>query len=271
MHLSADDFRASMHPDVWDAVQHFRQTGVVEWTPPPGTPGAAEEPSCLVCRDMGRLAVREPGVLPRYVDCSACGLAVNRMLSKIDPDFRKATLDHFMQAARTDRAMEIGSFVADWARDGVRESCLLLGDYGALKTTLATAAWRYRVEHRIATSAEWIVAPDFLEELRHSYDADSGVLTSIVFDRAQATDLLLFDDLGAEKVTDRNRDWVQEQIYRLVNWRSNHLLPTLFTSNLSLKQLEAKLGRAIVSRIEGMCGPRIWVLDQGIDFRRVPL
>jgi DNA replication protein DnaC len=269
MQLKPDDFREAMHPDAWAAVQRYRETGVLEWTPPPGTPGEAGPPACDVCHDMGRLAIREPGALPRYVDCYACDLSVRRLLAKVHPDFRTATFERFTAAARTDRAMEIGSAIADWARDGAG-SCILLGEYGALKTTLATAAWRYRVEQRMATTAEWTCVPDFLEDLRHSYDAASGILTSVVFDRAQAADLLLLDDLGAEKVTDKNRDWVQEQIYRLINWRSNHLLATLFTSNLSLKQLEAKLGRGVVSRIEGMCEHRVYQLDQGVDFRRVP-
>jgi DNA replication protein DnaC len=270
MQLTPDDFRDAMPPHVWDAVRHYRETGEVIWTPPTGTPTEPESPACAVCRDLGRLAIRRPSQLQaEYVDCTVCDIAVTRSLAKIHRDFRDATFARYLEAARTTDAAAIGQAMYEWANTGPG-SCLLMGEFGALKTTLGTAAWRYRVEHRMATAAEWVIVPDFLETIRASYDLESGLVTSLIFGRACTSDLLLFDDLGSEKVTDRNRDWVQEQLYRLINWRSNQQLPTIFTTNLSLAQLTARVGRAIVSRIEGMCGPRIWLMDQGVDFRRVP-
>lgn len=268
MRLTPDDFKDGMPDDVYRAVQHYRATGEIAWTPPPGTPDPAT-PACAACQDVGSLAVREPGQSVRYVACPHCEIAVRRLLAKIQPDFLEATFARGGQVPMAPDAALVWRLTQQWAASG-SGSILLLGEFGALKTTLATAAWRYRVEERLAASAEWVVVPDFLEDIRRSYDPSGGLALSLAFERARTTELLLFDDLGAERVNERNQDWVQEQLYRLLNWRSNQRLATIFTTNLSLAQLEQRLGRAIASRIEGMCGDQIWVLDPGVDFRRVP-
>ena len=45
--------------------------------------------------------------------------------------------------------------------------------------------------------------------------------------------LLIIDDLGAAKAS----EWVEEVTYRLINRRYNHMLPTLITTNLAIKDL----------------------------------
>jgi hypothetical protein len=51
-------------------------------------------------------------------------------------------------------------------------------------------------------------------------------------EREKAADLLILDDLGAERVT----LWTLEQLYDVVNTRYEHQLPTIFTSNHQLSQ-----------------------------------
>ena len=71
-------------------------------------------------------------------------------------------------------------------------------------------------------------------------------------------EILLIDDIGAEKVTEWNRD---EILCPLLQYRMDNHLTTFFTSNLSLKELESHLSnskqgvdlvkaRRIISRIE---------------------
>lgn len=60
---------------------------------------------------------------------------------------------------------------------------------------------------------------------------------------------MIIDDLGAEKVS----DWVLETFYNLINTRYEKQLPTIFTSNYSLKQISERVGDRITSRIFEMC------------------
>ena len=61
--------------------------------------------------------------------------------------------------------------------------------------------------------------------------------------------ILFIDDIGAEK----NSEFVDETLYHLINSRNEQMLPTFFTSNLSIKELAEKNGDRIASRIVEMC------------------
>ena len=70
-----------------------------------------------------------------------------------------------------------------------------------------------------------------------------------IIERAKSTPLLILDDIGAEKAS----EWTQEQLYRIVNFRYEHMLPTVITTNCDGAQLEMALGRRIVSRLIELC------------------
>jgi len=74
--------------------------------------------------------------------------------------------------------------------------------------------------------------------------------------------LLILDDIGAE----RPSDWVRERFYNIINRRYNNLRPIIFTSNLSLDELEVNLGERIRSRVEGIAFPVCFESKQ--DMRR---
>ena len=73
--------------------------------------------------------------------------------------------------------------------------------------------------------------------------------------------ILILDDLGVEKIT----DWVRQAFYVIIAHRERNELPTIFTSNLSLDELEERIGDdRITSRIAGSA--RI-VKIEGADYR----
>ena len=47
--------------------------------------------------------------------------------------------------------------------------------------------------------------------------------------------------------------WVGETFYSIINTRYERMLPTFFSSNLSLPELAEKMGDRIASRIAEMC------------------
>jgi DNA replication protein DnaC len=254
--LSESDLLANIHPNVLAAIREYRETGVLNWTPPPGTPTAPEPPRCPVCHDAGEVAIREPGMLTRYVDCVACTLKVDRLVARVPLDYRH-TFDEFQAFAPTRELRDLGGAVRTWAESG-EGSLLLVGPEGTLKSSLAAAAYLHRVQHGMVRTAMWVSAPDLLEEIRQGYDLERGVaVASLVVDRARMCDLLVLDDLGAVNVTEKNAPWVQEQFYRVLDHRSGQRLATIMTSNLSVEQLKDQLNRALVSRIVGMCRGRI--------------
>ena len=65
-------------------------------------------------------------------------------------------------------------------------------------------------------------------------DADS----SAVIRRVCEVDFLFLDDLGTEKLTKGGEDnWLQGQVFDIINRRYNNRKPTIFSSNYSLNQL----------------------------------
>lgn len=86
--------------------------------------------------------------------------------------------------------------------------------------------------------------------LRDSYSADQlRGPTRRLLRRARNDALVILDDIGAEKPS----DWVEEQLYALIDLRYRMQRATLFTTNCTLKQLESQIGSRVVSRIFEMC------------------
>jgi DNA replication protein DnaC len=91
--------------------------------------------------------------------------------------------------------------------------------------------------------------PEFLFEMQRAInapDVDQGT----VLDQYADANLLVLDDLGAERST----EWIMSVLYLLFNRRYENMLPTIITSNYTLDELEDKLedGR-ITARIRNMC------------------
>lgn len=58
-------------------------------------------------------------------------------------------------------------------------------------------------------------------------------------------DLLVIDDLGAEKAT----DWARTTLYVIIDRRDREMMPTIVTSNSSLQQIAVNFCGRIASRL----------------------
>lgn len=103
-------------------------------------------------------------------------------------------------------------------------SLLLLGATGVGKTHEAYGAVRGLASLGMRVNWRAITAADFYARLRPRHGVDSEA----EFREYAGARLLVLDDLGAGKPS----DWTEEVNYRLVNFRYEHALPTLFSSNL---------------------------------------
>lgn len=140
----------------------------------------------------------------------------------------------------------------DWEDLGI--NLYLYGAVGTGKTGLAWSIARYWVEQDIGP-AHFVNVRELLAAARDYYShGGNDPLQKI--GEPQLEDLLVLDDLGAERPT----DWTRETIATLVERRYQAQANTIVTSNYSPSQLISRLdprdhiiGQRIVSRLIESC------------------
>ncbi|GAA4952421.1 hypothetical protein GCM10023205_12000 [Yinghuangia aomiensis] len=178
--------------------------------------------------------------------------------ARIPPRFRGAVADHPDVTAWVDR-VSVEATRGPGGRLGVATgpSLLIAGPTGTGKTHQAYGALRSLLLAGVRLGWQATTAADLHASLRPRAGHDTeGELRRIA-----RTPLLILDDLGAAKPS----EWTEELTYRLVNHRYEHLLPTLFTTNLPIARIRETLGDRITSRLAEMTQRAI--LD-GPDRRR---
>jgi len=85
--------------------------------------------------------------------------------------------------------------------------------------------------------------PRLLDEFRSSMRSDST--TESLDKLIMESDIVIFDDIGAENAT----DWAKEKLYQYINYRYANCKTSIFTSNKELDSLEER----IADRIRGTC------------------
>lgn len=193
-------------------------------------PECFDEGPCETC-DRGRAVIAERDEQQRRDWVAFTGVARR---------FRDHTFASFPGDRRL--AVDVERFVTGW--DG-RQNLLLSGRYATGKTGLIAAAVNL-------LSATWPLAnkrivfrtaPALFDELRAGFD--NGGFTAFLR-HCQQVDLLMIDDLGAEKPT----EWVQERFYAIVNDRYEHERPIWVTTNLTPAQLIPAIGERTWSRLQ---------------------
>jgi DNA replication protein DnaC len=100
------------------------------------------------------------------------------------------------------------------------------GPVGTGKTSLAVLV--AKATNDAGRSFAVYPVPMLLAEIKRTYDRDSGDNYLAFFRRLCSVDLLVLDDLGAEKQT----EWVLEQLYSIVNERWQDRRSIVVTTNL---------------------------------------
>ncbi|MEU6341862.1 ATP-binding protein [Streptomyces sp. NPDC046977] len=162
------------------------------------------------------------------------------------PRYREAVADHPQVLAWAREVAEQAVAPSPGARRQVvtGPSLLMAGVVGAGKTYQAYGAIRLLVRMGLGVRWRATTAADLYASLRPRQGVDSERELAAI----SRSPLLIIDDLGAAKAS----EWVEEVTYRLVNRRYNHMLPTLVTTNLAIKDLRAHLGDRVTSRLAQM-------------------
>lgn len=162
-------------------------------------------------------------------------------------------------AKLSDFPQEIQDDVLNILKDPTR-GIYLCGGTGTGKTHLAAAIFNYLCDQQAVkirssmkvTIGKWPVywnVTDLLAEIKKDFERpteDKNYLDDVL---GETENIVFLDDIGVEKVT----GWVEETLYRIVNRRYSRMLPTVYTSNLSLESLSERLNDRIASRIKGSC------------------
>ena len=108
----------------------------------------------------------------------------------------------------------------------------LTGSFGSGKTYLIAALLNELAKKEIHCAL--VYYPEFLRSLKSSFQTDY----SEKFDFIKTSPVLLLDDIGAENESNWSRD---EVLGPILQYRMQNHLPTFFTSNLTLEELESSL------------------------------
>lgn len=130
----------------------------------------------------------------------------------------------------------------------------LNGSFGTGKTYLIAALFNELARRGVKSAI--VYYPEFLRSLKESFDTDYKEK----FQYIRRVPVLLLDDIGAEGISTWSRD---EILGSILQYRMEENLPTFFTSNLTLEELEEHLAisnhgvekvkaRRIIERIQFM-------------------
>ena len=123
----------------------------------------------------------------------------------------------------------IKNFINEYKKGNNPKGIYLHGSFGSGKTYLISALFNELAKSR--TTSVIIHTPELLRSLKDSFSTDY----SEKFYLLKHTPLLLLDDIGAEYLTAWGRDEVIEPI---LQYRMDEGLPTFFTSNFTILELE---------------------------------
>lgn len=137
-----------------------------------------------------------------------------------------------------------------------RNGILILGGIGSGKTHLAAAIANSFICRGIPVL--FGTFSEHLEHIREEYDigGEKKYLSMM-----KNTPVLVLDDVGKEKKT----DWSQQILFDTINYRYEHLLPVIITTNFDTDGLANHVGAAVWSRLYEMCGG---VETHGKDYRQ---
>ena len=132
---------------------------------------------------------------------------------------------------RAKAVMQINDYVSLTMEEGLQTRGLYLsGSFGTGKTFLM--GYMLHQLAKVGMTGAIVYMPDFAEDLKGMFQEPYKLKETI--DLLKETDLLVFDDIGAENLNPWLRDHV---IGAIVNHRMNRK-PTFFTSNYALSDLE---------------------------------
>ena len=226
---------------------------------------------CPLCDDTGWKPVHRDGVR-RVVRCDCWRETVGQQRlaeANIPRRYQHCTIANFaVYNESLERAAAQARRIAE-TFPAVPRGLFLEGQPGVGKTHLAVAVLK-QVVQTTAARGLFYDTRDLLRVIRSTYDPSIRTTELEVLRPVMTADLLVLDDLGAEKTS----EWVEETMNLIVNTRYNERRLTLFTSNYpdipddtDPNSLLFRIGARMRSRLHEMCD---FLAIDGADYRELP-
>lgn len=170
--------------------------------------------------------------------------------SRLGIRFKECSFENFKIRKGTEDAYTTTKKYADNFNKHREEGkgLLLSSIPGTGKTHLMAAITNQLVNNM--TSVIFVVVPELLQQIRSTYGKGTQTEGQIMYGLAEC-DLLILDDIGAEKQS----DWTMEKLFTVIDSRYRDRKPILFTTNCNSVELRDRLGDRTFSRIMEICEP----------------
>ena len=134
----------------------------------------------------------------------------------------------------------VTNFIKEYDYGKNMKGLYLHGNFGCGKTYILSACFNEMQKRGFKTKIVYL--PDLLRTIKGDFEAMNDIM-----DELCRVDLLLIDDIGAEKVTDWGRD---EILGTILQSRMNEHKATFFTSNFTIKELEEHLSNKGIDKVK---------------------
>lgn len=225
---------------------------------------AAPIPSiCPRCNNSGWIPLQGDSLRVEPCGCQGDLRRQQRIAGTgIPKRYEHCTLESFRETsvALKNAKKRVQDFVDEWPNPASGKGLLLMGPCGAGKTHLAVGALLGIIYGDKPGRTLFQNFSDLIQEIQASFDSEHGPRKSELLQPLIQADLLVIDELGAQKPT----PWVQDILYYVINSRYNDARTTIFTTNYAdqsaesnVESLQGRIGVPLRSRLYEMA----WVID----------
>jgi DNA replication protein DnaC len=191
-------------------------------------------------------------------------LKIKRLLesSRLPELYKDRTFESFETTNATGDTRKAFEMAKKYCAEGGKGIVFAGSNTGVGKTHLAAAIMNYKLAEGVETI--FCTVPELFADIRRVIKTQAE--TSELMELVKNAELLILDDLGAE----RDTEWTFEQLFVILNARLVKKKDTIITTNYQKpSDLIEKLGggitgQRIVSRIREMCD---WAIVTGNDYR----
>jgi DNA replication protein DnaC len=155
---------------------------------------------------------------------------------------KKIMAGDFMGIPKRFRLAEIHDFNVS-QNYSIDESVLITGECGTGKTHLAVALAKVAYLDHENLNGRFMNFQELAINIKSSFRDESESMRSVIHPCLEG--FRIFDDIGTGKPTDT----AVEALYTIVNKRYEEVLPTIYTTNLSLGEISKVYGDRIASRL----------------------